>query len=147
MWIDNAYENLKIGLMFLILVLFSQTLRTVLMSTTSSKIGLKKKKKQYSKCKFWFDEGIWGIYVAGSLHRKFHGGRNLIDYNCLVHVMTVKRYPVWFGFDKSLHSDTSLNTLSSHTESCAFTWGRQLWQWHPKKCKTSDFSDTSVSVP
>lgn len=39
MWIDNPYENLKIGLMFLILVLFSQTLRTVLMSTTSSKIG------------------------------------------------------------------------------------------------------------
>lgn len=44
MWVDILYDNLKIRLMFLILLLFSQTLRPMLMSRNSFKIGSKLKK-------------------------------------------------------------------------------------------------------
>lgn len=67
MWVDILYESLKIRLMFLILIFFSQTLRAMLMSRNSFKIGSKFKKNKiyiYSKSKFWFGRRIWGIYVA-----------------------------------------------------------------------------------
>lgn len=41
MWIDNLHNYLKIGLRFLKRMWFSQTLRAMLMSRTSFKIGLK----------------------------------------------------------------------------------------------------------
>lgn len=46
MWVDILYESLKIRLMFLILIFFSQTLRAMLMSRNSFKIGSKFKKNK-----------------------------------------------------------------------------------------------------